>query len=685
MCPVRPTLEKEGVLTGAPRYYITTPIYYPSDRLHIGHAYTTTIADSLARWHRLKGEEVFFLTGSDEHGQKIERRAREEGTTPQAYVDGIVATFKDLWRRLDISYDDFIRTTEPRHEAVVQEVFRRLESHGDIYVSQYEGWYCVPCETFWTESRLVEGKCPDCGRDVELLQEESYFFRISRYMPRLLEHIERHPEFIQPEGRRNEMVQFIKGGVEDLCVSRTTFDWGIPVPGHPGHVIYVWIDALTNYITAAGFLDDPERFRRLWPADLHLVGKDILRFHTIIWPAILLALGLPLPRQVGGHGWILTESGKMSKSKGNVTDPIQLIDEFGADRIRYFLLREVPFGQDGVFSREALIERTNADLANDLGNLLHRSLSMLHRYQGGEIREPGSEEPLDRELANLAAGAFGRIDRRLEALALNEALEELWRVVRRGNKYLDQTEPWSLARDPAGAPRLARVLYTVAEALRLVGLLVAPFLPETGRRIWGQLGLGRSPHEAGPDQLAWGLLPAGTRVLPPEPIFPRFEREQEGDGETPARAAAEPSKVPQPEAAQAPAPSAAPGGDGEGPSRSAPGDRDGTTTEATLDDFARLDLRLATVLKAGPVKGADRLLKLQLDLGGEIRQVVAGIARAYRPEELVGRRVVVVANLKPVRLRGELSQGMILAASTPDGALGLVTVDEELPPGSRVK
>src|SRR5690554_773022 len=382
LCPAT-SLRKDGVFMGVQRYYVTTPIYYPSDRLHIGHAYTTTIADSLARWHRLKGEEVFFLTGSDEHGQKIERRAREEGMAPQAYVDRIVATFKDLWKRLDIAYDDFIRTTEKRHEAVVQEVFRRLEAQGDIYAAQYEGWYCVPCEAFWTESRLVDGKCPDCDRPVERVQEESFFFRLSKYMPRLLEHIERHPEFIQPESRRNEMIQFIKSGVEDLSVSRTTFEWGIPVPGHPGHVVYVWIDALTNYISAAGYLDDPDRFQRLWPADLHLVGKDILRFHTVIWPALLMALDLPLPRQVAGHGWILTETGKMSKSKGNVTDPIELIEEFGADRIRYFLLREIPFGQDGYFSREALIERSNADLSNDLGNLLHRTLSMLHRYQEG--------------------------------------------------------------------------------------------------------------------------------------------------------------------------------------------------------------------------------------------------------------------------------------------------------------
>ncbi|MFO7255487.1 MULTISPECIES: methionine--tRNA ligase [Limnochorda] len=646
---------------GASRYYVTTPIYYPSDRLHIGHAYTTTIADSLARWHRLKGDEVFFLTGSDEHGQKIERRAKEAGTSPQAYVDAIVATFKDLWKRLHIQYDDFIRTTEPRHVRVVQEIFQRLEAQGDIYRSQYEGWYCVPCETFWTESRLVDGNCPDCGRPVEWVQEESFFFRLSKYMPRLLEHIERHPEFIQPESRRNEMIQFIKSGVEDLSVSRTTFEWGIPVPGHPGHVVYVWIDALTNYISAAGYLDDPDRFQRLWPADLHLVGKDILRFHTVIWPALLMALDLPLPRQVAGHGWILTETGKMSKSKGNVTDPIELIEEFGADRIRYFLLREIPFGQDGYFSREALIERSNADLSNDLGNLLHRTLSMLHRYQEGVIREPGPEEPLDRELAALATGAFAAMDAKLQQLALNEALEELWKVIRRGNKYLDQAEPWALARDPAQAPRLARVLYTVAEALRLVALLVAPFLPQTGERIWHQLGLSGSVHQARQDQLRWGLLPAGTVVQKPEPIFPRLERETEEE--------------PAPEPAAAPAPKEAP--------KAAPASEE--VPEITIDEFARLDLRLARVVAAEPVKGADRLLKLQLDLGAETRQVVAGIAQSYKPEELVGRQVVVVANLKPARLRGELSQGMILAASGPDGRLGLVTVQEELPPGSRVR
>lgn len=657
---------------GASRYYVTTPIYYPSDRLHIGHAYTTTIADSLARWHRLKGDQVFFLTGSDEHGQKIERRAREEGTTPQAYVDAIVATFKDLWKRLHISYDDFIRTTEPRHHRAVQEVFQRLEAQGDIYLAEYEGWYCVPCEAFWTETRLEGGNCPDCGRPVERVREESLFFRLSKYMPKLLEHIERHPEFIQPESRRNEMIQFIKSGVEDLSVSRNTFDWGIPVPNHPGHVVYVWIDALTNYITAAGYLDEPDRFSRFWPADLHLVGKDILRFHTIIWPALLMALGLPLPRQVGGHGWILTESGKMSKSKGNVTDPIQLIEEFGADRIRYFLLREIPFGHDGYFSREALIERSNADLSNDLGNLLHRTLSMLHRYQDGVVREPGPEEALDRELSALATGAFAAIDAKMDGLALNEALEELWKVVRRGNKYLDQAEPWALARDPDRAPRLARVLYTVAETLRVVGVLVAPFLPQTGERIWQQLGLTGSVHQARQDQLAWGLLPLGTQVERPHPIFPRLDRDEE-DEASPAPAPSTPAQEPTAAAPQASAAAAA-----DAPASEEP-------TQITIDDFARLDLRLARVVAAEPVKGADRLLKLQLDLGKETRQVVAGIAKAYQPEALVGRQVVMVANLKPVRLRGELSQGMILAASSPDGQLGLVTVAEELPPGSRVK
>lgn len=656
-------------------FYITTPIYYPSDRLHIGHAYTTTAADAIARWHRLAGRDVFFLTGSDEHGQKIERAAREKGKEPRAYVDEIVATFKDLWQRLNISYDEFIRTTEPRHVRVVQDIMRRLYEQGDIYKSSYEGWYCTPCETFWTESRLVNGRCPDCGREVERLREESYFFRLSKYADRLLDHIEANPSFIQPDTRRNEMISFIKSGLEDLCVSRTTFRWGIPVPFDEGHVVYVWIDALTNYITAAGYLQDEDMFGRLWPADVHLVGKDILRFHTVIWPIILMALDLPLPRQVYGHGWLLVDSGKMSKSKRNVVDPIGLIEEFGADAIRYFLLREVPFGQDAKFSRQALIERINADLANDLGNLLHRSLAMLGRYFQGEVPAPGDEaahgEP-DEQLRTLAGETPARVGGAMERLELNQALIELWRLVGRANKYLDETEPWALARE-GRRDRLATVMYNVLETQRIVALLLRPFMPQTAAKIWDQLGVEAPLEGQRLDAARWGGLVPGTRVQPGPPLFPRLEREDDEDDEEDAESGE----------ATAPAPQAQ-GKDGK--AAVAQPERDGAAKpQITIDEFARLDLRLATVLAAEPVAGTDRLMKLQVDLGHEQRQIVAGIQGHYEPDALVGRQVVIVANLKPAKLRGEISQGMVLAAEAPDGTLGLIAPDRPMPAGSEVR
>lgn len=644
-------------------FYVTTPIYYPSDRLHIGHAYTTTIADALARYHRLAGRDVFFLTGSDEHGQKIQRRAAEKGMPPQQYVDEIVASFQELWRRLDVSYDDFIRTTEPRHERVVQHIFRRIQEKGDIYKSEYEGWYCTPCETFWLERQLADGKCPDCGRPVELLREESYFFRLSRYQDRLRRHIEEHPEFIQPASRRNEMLKFLDQGLEDLCISRTTFDWGIPVPTDPRHVVYVWFDALSNYLTGVGYLQDEEKFRRYWPADLHLVGKEIVRFHTIIWPIMLMALDLPLPKTVFGHGWLIIEGDKMSKSKGNVVDPNLLIDEFGADAIRYFLLREISFGQDGNFSRSALIQRLNSDLANDLGNLIHRTAAMLEKYFQGLVPEPGQAEDLDLELPRLAGQVIEEYRRCMETYELNEAWAAVWRLIGRANKYIDEAAPWNLARQ--GRDRLARVMYNLVETIRLVAILIYPAMPSTAQKIWTQLGLSGRVEEAGLAACQWGRLPAGLRVRREPPLFPRIEEEGEAVEAAPAVASTP----------------AWPGGL-SGNSASAPQ----VLSEITIEDFAKLDLRVARVLAAEPVAGADKLLKLQIDLGGEQRQIVAGIARYYRPEELVGRLIVVVANLKPARLKGEISQGMLLAASTEDGAvLGLVVPERPLPPGSRVK
>lgn len=508
------------------KFYITTPIYYPSDRLHIGHAYTTVAADVLARYHRLKGEDTFFLTGTDEHGQKIQRKARERKKSPQEFVDEIVAGIKSLWKLLNISYDDFIRTTEERHKKVVQKIFRRLWEQGDIYKSQYEGWYCADCEAFYTDTQVREkgGVCPDHDRPFERLREESYFFRLARYQERLLRHIEEHPEFIQPPSRRNEMVNFIRQGLEDLCVSRTTFDWGVKVPFDPGHVVYVWIDALSNYISAPGYLSGDaeleERFRRYWPADLHLVGKEIVRFHTVIWPCLLMALDLPLPRCVFGHGWLVLESGKMSKARGNVVDPVELSRTYGVDAIRYFLVREIPFGADGFYSEEALLTRYNADLANDFGNLVWRSISMAEQFLGGVVRKPSADDGILRETASRVTAAYAEA---MEGLRLDEAAASPLELVRRTNKYLDEMAPWALARDPGSRERLEAVLYSSLEAARVASFLLLPVMPRTAALVWEQLGVGDLlPRARWPESAAWGMLPDGVRVRKAEPLFPRI-------------------------------------------------------------------------------------------------------------------------------------------------------------------
>jgi len=647
------------------RFYITTPIYYPSDKLHIGHAYTTVAADSLARWHKFLGEEVRFVTGSDEHGQKIQRVAKERGVTPQEYVDKIVASFKALWQRLNVQYDDFVRTTEERHHLAAQEVFRRIYEKGDIYKSVYQGWYCTPCETFWVENKLEDGKCPDCHRPVELVEEESYFFRLSKYQDRLLEYIEQHPEFIQPESRRNEMISFIKNGLEDLCISRTTFDWGIPVPIDNKHVIYVWFDALTNYLTGVGFPGDEELVQKWWPADLHLVGKEIMRFHTIIWPIMLMALDLPLPKTVFGHGWLLFDNDKMSKSKGNVVDPNALIDEFGVDPIRYFLLREISFGQDGNFSRRALIDRTNADLANDLGNLLNRSLAMLQKYCDGIIPEPKELAAVDQDLIQSAANTLAKVRQLMDELAINDALAALWQLIGKANKYIDETAPWALAKDPAQSDRLATVMYNVFEVQRITALLLKSFIPETSAKIWTQLGITDSLDDLLIDAAQWGGLKPGTVTCKGNPIFPRIEIKEEAV-EQPAPAVSTPpatvaTKV---------------------QSEAAPAEE---TNLVDISDFAKLNLIVAKVISAERHPNADKLLKLQVDTGSGQRQIVAGIAQHYAPEQLIGKNIVIVANLKPAKLRGELSEGMLLAASSPDGNLEVVSVSDRIAPGSRVK
>ncbi|MCW3489097.1 methionine--tRNA ligase [Dethiobacter alkaliphilus] len=647
-------------------FYITTPIYYPSDKLHIGHSYTTVAADAMARFKRLTGHQAYFLTGTDEHGQKIERRAQEAGKEPQEFVDEIVDWIKKLWTVLDISYDDFIRTTEQRHKDSVQKIFTKFYEQGDIYKSKYEGWYCTPCEAFWTERQVEEGNCPDCKRPVELVAEESYFFKMSKYADRLIEHIENNPEFIQPASRKNEMINnFLKPGLEDLCVSRTTFKWGIPVPFDPDHVIYVWLDALSNYITALGyFSEDDSKMEAFWPADVQLIGKEIVRFHTIYWPIFLMALGLELPKQVFGHGWLLLEEGKMSKSKGNVIDPEVLVERYGSDAIRYFLLREIPFGADGHFSEEALIQRLNFDLANDLGNLLNRTLAMLNKYYQGKVPTPSGDEAIDQELKSMALDLPQKMTERMDQLLFSNALSELWKFIARANKYIDETAPWTLAKE-GNQERLATVMYNLLESIRIVSVLLLPFMPRTPERIWQQLGIAHEGKIHTWDSIQeFGALPAGAQTKAAEVLFPRLELTAEGGG--PVRQATKKDK-----------PVQAPKED-----KKKMAEKDGLIT---IDDFARVDLRIAEVKTAEKVEGADKLLKLTVSLGEQERQVVAGIAQHYGPETLTGKQVLFVANLKPVKLRGIRSEGMLLAASDSEGKLVLVGPQDSIAAGSKVK
>jgi len=637
-------------------FYLTTPIYYPNDKLHIGHAFSTVMADSMTRYKRMRGYDTYFLTGTDEHGQKIERVAKAAGKDPQEYVDQIVKGIRNLWKALLISNDDFIRTTENRHKEIVQDIFKKIYDKGDIYKAEYEGWYCTPCEAFFTERQIGDDRlCPDCQRPVEILREESYFFKMSHYQDRLLKYIEENPDFIQPVTRRNEMLNFIKGGLEDLCVSRTTFNWGIPVPINEKHVIYVWFDALTNYISALGYgTEHDDLYKKYWPADVHLMAKDIVRFHAVIWPTILMAAGLPLPKQIYGHGWLLLDSGKMSKSKGNVVDPLILTDKYGVNAIRYFLLREMSPGSDGYYSEDALITRVNTDLANDYGNLVSRTVAMIEKYFAGKVPAPQEQGEFDLDLRKLAESIPNEVAFLMDKLDFAAALTVIWRLVNRANKYIDETMPWNLAKDPAKQGQLATVMYNLAEAIRIVTIMVTPVMPTLPEKVWAQLGSNEASNNDW-EGVAWGGTMPGQQVKKMEALFPRIESKEMTavDQEKKEVKVETPSSVPKIE-------------------------------EISIDDFAKIDLRVAEVLACEKVEKADKLLKLEIKVGEETRTIVSGIALHYSPEEMVGKKVVIVANLKPVKLRGIMSQGMILAASEGD-TLEVLEIAKDIPSGGRVK
>ena len=657
------------------KYYITTAIAYASGKPHIGNTYEIVLADAIARYKRQQGYDVFFQTGTDEHGQKIEQKAADAGITPKEYVDNVAGEIKRIWDLMNTSYDKFIRTTDEDHEKQVQKIFKKMYAKGDIYKGAYEGWYCVPDESFWTESQLVDGKCPDCGRPVVKAQEEAYFFKMSKYADRLIDYIETHPEFIQPESRKNEMMNnFLKPGLQDLCVSRTSFKWGIPVDFDPKHVVYVWLDALTNYITGIGYDADgqsSDHYKKNWPADLHLIGKDIIRFHTIYWPIFLMSLEEPLPKQVFGHPWLLQGDGKMSKSRGNVLYADDLVNMFGVDAVRYFVLHEMPFENDGVITWELLVERINSELANTLGNLVNRTVSMINKYFDGVVADKGAAEPVDDDLKSFVLSIPAIVDEKMNRLRVADAITEIFNLFKRCNKYIDETIPWVLARDEAKKDRLSTVLYNLVEGITIGSVLLKSFMPETTEKILAQLNASDRDLK---DLDRFGLYPSGNKVTDkPEILFARLDVKE---------VLAKAEELQQAMIAQNAAASGEAEETAEEPAYTV---NPGNKPEISIDDFAKLELQIGEIVSCEAVKKSKKLLCSQVKIGNETRQIVSGIKADYSPEEMVGKKVVVITNLKPAKLAGILSEGMILCAEDADGRLSLLTAEKDMPAGAEIR